>query len=123
MIFLFLGIVTVSGLNHQWHTGFTLWTCFFCLIFRFVSVYFLSTIINKSRVKPISLQEQFIMSYGGLRGAVGFSLAQILDSNFKEMFLTATIFMVYFTVFIQGGTIKFLVNKLKIKKHEEGVSI
>ena len=65
------------------------------------------------------------MSYGGLRGAVGFSLAQILDEDnpFKEMFLTATIFMVFFTVFIQGGTIKFLVNKLKIKKHEEGVSI
>ena len=64
------------------------------------------------------------MSYGGLRGAVGFSLAQILDEDnpFKEMFLTATIFMVFFTVFIQGGTIKFLVDKLKIKKHEEGVS-
>ena len=124
MIFLFLGIVTVSGLNHQWHTGFTLWTCFFCLIFRFSSVYFLSAIINRYRVKPISLQEQFIMSYGGLRGAVGFSLAQILsdDNPFKEMFLTATIFMVFFTVFIQGGTIKFLVDKLKIKKHEEGVS-
>ena len=122
MIFLFLGYVTIT--DHVWHTGFTLWTCLFCLIFRFASVYFLSFIINRTRVKPISLQEQFIMSYGGLRGAVGFSLAQVLsDQNpFKQMFLTTTVFMVFFTVFIQGGTIKFLVNKLKIKKHEEGVS-
>ena len=122
VIFLFLGYVTIT--DHVWHTGFTLWTCFFCLIFRFASVYFLSAIINRTRVKPISLQEQFIMSYGGLRGAVGFSLAQVLsDQNpYKQMFLTTTIFMVFFTVFIQGGTIKFLVNKLGIKKHEEGVS-
>ena len=64
------------------------------------------------------------MAYGGLRGAVGFSLVEILsdDNPFKQMFLTTTIFMVFFTVFIQGGTIKFLVNKLKIKKHESGVS-
>ena len=122
MIFLFLGYVTIT--DHVWHTGFTLWTCFFCLIFRFASVYFLSAIINRTRVKPISLSEQFIMSYGGLRGAVGFSLAQVLSDNnpYKQMFLTTTIFMVFFTVFIQGGTIKFLVNKLGITKHEEGVS-
>jgi NhaP-type Na+/H+ or K+/H+ antiporter len=123
IIFLFLGFVTVKP-DHTWHTGFTLWTCVFCGIFRFASVFFLSAIINRTRIKPISIKEQFIMSYGGLRGAVGFSLAQILDDQnpFKQMFLTTTIFMVFFTVFIQGGTIKFLVNKLKITKHEEGVS-
>ena len=123
IIFLFLGFVTVKP-DHVWHTGFTLWTCFFCSIFRFASVYFLSYIINRTRVKPITVKEQFIMAYGGLRGAVGFSLVEILsdDNPFKQMFLTTTIFMVFFTVFIQGGTIKFLVNKLKIKKHESGVS-
>ena len=122
IIFLFLGFVTVKP-DHVWHTGFTLWTCVFCLVFRFASVYFLSAIINRSRVKPITLQEQFIMAYGGLRGAVGFSLAEVLpdDNPFKQMFLTTTIFMVFFTVFVQGGTIKFLVDKLKITKHEEGV--
>ena len=123
IIFLFLGFVTVNP-KHTWQTGFTLWTWLFCLIFRFASVYILSAIINRTRIKPISIQEQFIMSYGGLRGAVGFSLAQILsdDNPFKDMFVTTTMFMVYFTVFVQGGSIKFLVEKLKIRKHEESVS-
>ncbi len=57
----------------------------------------------RRRIKEISKREQFIMSYGGLRGAVGFSLVTILeDSNpFKEIFQTTTLFMVFFTVFIQ----------------------
>jgi NhaP-type Na+/H+ or K+/H+ antiporter len=44
------------------------------------------------------------MSYGGLRGAVGFSLVTILeDSNpFKEIFQTTTLLMIFFTVFVQG---------------------
>ena len=64
------------------------------------------------------------MSYGGLRGAVGFSLAKILsdDNLFKDMFVTTTIVMVLFTVFIQGGTIKLLVEKLEIKRNDMEVS-
>jgi NhaP-type Na+/H+ or K+/H+ antiporter len=66
------------------------------------------------------------MAYGGLRGAVGFSLVTILPDSepLKNMFLTTTIIMIYFTVFIQGGTIKFLVDKLKItKKSNEAKSM
>lgn len=58
------------------------------------------------------------MAYGGLRGAVGFSLAEIIPSNnpLQRAFLTCTLVVIFFTVFIQGGTIKVLVNKLKIKR-------
>lgn len=58
------------------------------------------------------------MAYGGLRGAVGFSLVTILpDGNpFKSIFLTATIVMIFFTCFVQGGTIKFVVDWLHIQK-------
>ena len=57
------------------------------------------------------------MSYGGLRGAVGFSLVTILDEDnpFKDIFLTTTLFIIFFTVFLQGSTIKFVVSKLKIQ--------
>lgn len=62
-------------------------------------------------------QDQFILSYGGLRGAVGFSLVTILDdgNSFKDIFLTTTLFVIFFTVFIQGASIKFVVSKLKIQ--------
>ena len=46
------------------------------------------------------------------RGAVGFSLAAVLDDTswYKELFLTTALAMVFFTVFVQGSTIKFLVR-------------
>ena len=61
------------------------------------------------------------MAYGGLRGAVGFSLVTILpEANpMKDIFLTTTLVMIFFAVFIQGGTIKLLVSKLKITKKAE----
>jgi NhaP-type Na+/H+ or K+/H+ antiporter len=45
-----------------------------------------------------------IMSYGGLRGALAFALALVLDEGLsarKTEFITASIVVVMFTVFIQ----------------------
>ena len=127
IIFLFLGIVTISHNDLHWHWGFSLWTLFLCQLFRFAGVFLLTSILNHRLLKKISTKEQFIIAYGGLRGAVGFSLAIILSNDepgkISSIFLTTTLFMVYFTVFVQGGTIKFLVNKLKIAKVEEKVKM
>ena len=45
--------------------------------------------------------------YGGLRGAVCFALCSSLDETFefKQMYLTATLTIVFFTVFIQVGSL------------------
>ena len=67
-------------------------------------------------MKKISKREQLILAYGGLRGAVGFSLVYILkDDKYKDIFLTPTLIVIFFTVFLQGGTIKLLADKLQIK--------
>lgn len=119
IIFMFLGIVTISK-KHDWHFEFTFWTVVVCLFARFFCIYTLSAFLNRNRVKPISKREQFIMAYGGLRGAVGFSLVTVLaDSNpFKVMFQTTTLVVIFITVFIQGSTIKPLVNILNIQKED-----
>lgn len=120
VIFLFLGIVTFSY-TLKWHTAFVLWTILLCSITRCIGVFGLTYIINMRRLKKITYKEQFIMAYGGLRGAVGFSLVTILPEDdqhqLKDIFLTTTLVMILFTVFVQGGSIKFLVSKLKITKN------
>lgn len=61
-------------------------------------------IINKYRMVKLSGKDQFIVAYGGLRGAIAFSLAFLLSSDdfpMKDMFLTAIITVIFFTVFVQ----------------------
>nr|XP_022342116.1 Na(+)/H(+) exchanger beta-like isoform X2 [Crassostrea virginica] len=119
IIFLFLGLALVT--EHDWQTGFVLWTLVLCIGVRFLVVYSLTSLINKLdtyRVRKIGYDEMFIMSYGGLRGAVCFSLVALLDKNEfpeKDMFVTTTLVIILFTVFFQGGTIKPLVNALRVK--------
>ncbi|CAG5134092.1 unnamed protein product, partial [Candidula unifasciata] len=119
IIFLFLGLSLVND-DHDWHTGFTLWTIFFCLVYRFIIIFGMSYAINWLdiyRVRKISLHEQFMIAYGGLRGAVCFSLVALLnphDLPTKDMFVTTTLAVIVFTVFVQGITIKPLVYLLQI---------
>jgi len=119
LIFLFLGFAVVAA-NHVWHPMFIIWSCILCFITRFAVVYLFTFIANKTyRLRKIDLEEQFIMAYGGLRGAVSFSLVNLLDGNKfakRNMFETTTLVVILFTVFIQGVTIKPLVRLLRIKK-------
>lgn len=74
---------------------------------------------NKFRIHKLSKVDQFVMSYGGLRGAVAFALVLLIDEHHvkqKPMFVTTTIAVIYFTVFLQGITIKPLVKILNVKR-------
>ncbi|KAK3791844.1 hypothetical protein RRG08_026747 [Elysia crispata] len=119
IIFLFLGLSIVND-EHQWSTGFTLWTIILCLVYRFIITFVMSAMINRfdrQRVRTISLPEQFMIAYGGLRGAVCFSLVALLSKNevpAQSMFMTTTLAVILFTVFVQGITIKPLVYLLQI---------
>ncbi|KAF4523122.1 hypothetical protein B566_EDAN003137, partial [Ephemera danica] len=88
-IFLFLGAELVGGLT-AWHTTFAVSSIFLCLLCR----------------------------YASLRGATCYALATMLDPNYppSDLFSTTALALVLFTVFVQGGTIKYLVQILKIEK-------
>jgi len=46
----------------------------------------------------------FVQSYGGLRGAVCFSLVALVDETevpMKNLFVTTTLVVIFFTVFVQ----------------------
>lgn len=117
LIFMFLGVRVVTE-KHDWNSGFVFVTLVFILVFRALGVVLLTSLANYGRLNKLSAVDQFIMSYGGIRGAVSFSLAILLTQEhfpLREMFVTTTIVIVLFTVFFQGMTIKPLVRILHVK--------
>lgn len=62
------------------------------------------TVLNWRRSQKLHGVDQFIMAYGGLRGAIAFSLAVLLNEDVfpeKKLLITTTVVVVLFTVFIQ----------------------
>ncbi|XP_043972450.1 sodium/hydrogen exchanger 1 isoform X2 [Gambusia affinis] len=118
LIFIFLGVATVEG-EHHWDWIFISATLILCLVARVIGVVGLTFIINNFRIVKLTTKDQFIIAYGGLRGAIAFSLGFLLHSEHKNIFLTAIITVIFFTVFVQGMTIKPLVELLAVKKKHE----
>uniref|UniRef100_A0A3P8NJ39 Sodium/hydrogen exchanger n=1 Tax=Astatotilapia calliptera TaxID=8154 RepID=A0A3P8NJ39_ASTCA len=119
IIFVFLGISAIDKVIWVWNTGFILLTLLFVLVYRFIGVFFLTWILNRYRLVPLEFVDQVIMSYGGLRGAVAYGLAVMLDENKikeKNLMVCTTLIVVYFTVILQGITMKPLVMWLKVKR-------
>jgi len=122
MIFIFLGLSVSSHIhpfsfrpknkklqtfsrNHTWDFVFTAITAIACLVSRFIGIYMLSYACNKYRMEKIHLVDQFIMAYGGLRGAICYGLAMTLDREAvpaKDMFVSTTVvvcFLIYHRLF------------------------
>ncbi|XP_054619981.1 sodium/hydrogen exchanger 3-like isoform X2 [Dunckerocampus dactyliophorus] len=141
--FVFLGISAFDK-TWKWDTGFVLLTLLFIFVYRFIGemladksamwmqncamcfsclmcetgIFFLTWIMNKFRLIHLEVIDQIIMSYGGLRGAVAYGLAVMLDDkiNEKNLMISTTLIVVYVTVIIQGLTLKPLVTWLKVKR-------
>ncbi|KAI4817625.1 hypothetical protein KUCAC02_011008 [Chaenocephalus aceratus] len=119
IIFVFLGISAIDKTIWVWNTGFILLTLFFIFIYRFIGVFVLTWILNRYRLVRVEFIDQLIMSYGGLRGAVAYGLATMLDEakiKEKNLMVCTSLIVVYFTVILQGITMKPLVNWLKVKR-------
>lgn len=119
VIFMFLGISTMTS-ELKIDVTFIAITLFICLIYRIIGFFFLyfmwiflgvvvqCAILNRFRTKKFSFVDQFVLSYGGLRGAIAFGLVVSMPQMIKakEMFATTCIAVIYFTVFLQVIQIK-----------------
>ncbi|XP_068428006.1 sodium/hydrogen exchanger 2 [Clinocottus analis] len=117
LIFFFLGVVTITT-EHEWNWGYILFTLLFAFVWRGLGVLVLTQIINPFRTIPFNLKDQFGLAYGGLRGAISFALVFTLPDNIgrKQLFITATIAVILFTVFLQGISIRPLIEFINVRR-------
>ncbi|KAJ0050166.1 hypothetical protein NL108_013332 [Boleophthalmus pectinirostris] len=121
LIFIFLGVSTIQDV-HMWSWAFVCSTLLLCLIWRGTGVLLLTAVVNKVRRNKVTFRDQFIIAYGGLRGAICFSLVFLIDDfPKKRLFITTTIIVILFTVFVQGMTIKPLVDLLDVKRKKRAL--
>uniref|UniRef100_A0AC34GTA8 Sodium/hydrogen exchanger n=1 Tax=Panagrolaimus sp. ES5 TaxID=591445 RepID=A0AC34GTA8_9BILA len=115
-IFMFLGI-SVYQVIHNTDIVFCIVGVTCCIVGRFLVIFFLSFFLNIGEPYKLSYVDQFVMAYGGLRGAVCFGLVMSLDPQHfpcKQYFASSAIVVIVFTIFIQGMTIKNIVDALRV---------
>lgn len=122
--FLLIGM-NVTNKELHWHTSFILFQLVACLVVRSIVVFGMTWCLNKydMNYSRITVTEQFILAYGGLRGAVALSLVYLVDTEsidrgqhgIHKILITATLFTILFTVGFMGPTMKPLVRLLRVK--------
>ena len=73
VVFLFLGL-SAMGAHQTWDVAFIIVTLVLCIVVRTLCVVVQCFALNVFRTRKFSIEEQFVMSYSGLRGPLAFGL-------------------------------------------------
>jgi len=137
IIFLFLGMQSVftpfalaegATWDNTWDSGtFVVLTICLILPFRFIMTYSMGYYENTRRIEKIKDEDFLIIAYGGLRGAIAFALAWELPRRWpaRTLMVNTVIVCIWFTVFVQGGTIGPLIRYFRVRTqsdHEPSLS-
>jgi hypothetical protein len=109
--------LSVFALIEYYQFWFVFWTAVFCLVGRACHVYPLSYLLNKrAGATPISRNQQHMIWYSGLRGAVAFALSKSFPGE-KQNEVTATaMIIILMSIFFMGGGTVGMLNKLGIPR-------
>ncbi|XP_056015707.1 sodium/hydrogen exchanger 8-like isoform X2 [Ostrea edulis] len=127
-VFAYLGLAFFS-FKLMVKPAFVIWSIALVLLGRAFNIFPLSFIMNYFREHKITRNNQFIMWFSGLRGAIAFALSLHLEFEQEKRYVlvTATLIIVLFTIFFLGGMtlplMKCLKANKKKKKSEREVSL
>ncbi|KAI3386124.1 hypothetical protein SNEBB_011328 [Seison nebaliae] len=114
-IFLYIGITLTTFPYHQWQYAFLIVSFIGIAVARAISVYVLSFCLNFGRIQKISWNQQHMLWFSGLRGAVAFALAiRNTSTKARQLMITNTALIVLVTVIINGGLTTTVLSFLKI---------
>jgi len=121
-VFVYLGLALFT-LHQVWDTVIlSVYAIVICLFARLCNIYPLTYILNKFIKNKIGPRKQFTMWFSGLRGAIAFVLALQASEDFSapgqngNTILTTCIMVIFFTVFVFGGYIWPVLEKLELRQ-------
>jgi sodium/hydrogen exchanger 8 len=127
LVFIALGMA-VSSNSHQWEWGWFFLATVICLAARAFNVFPVCFVCNlwRKNTNQISHRIQFVLWMSGLRGAIAFALA--FDARGDSFFaagndgaaiFSATVFIVFFTIFVIGSPTAKILSKLDVLQGAE----
>ncbi len=124
LIFLIVGIIIATKVNVTWKNILVVFLLYIALnVIRYIMIAVLSPIIRKSGY-GLSFKESIILGWGGLRGALGMSMALMvcytpsIPEDVRNDILLYTAGVVTLTLCINATTSKWLLGKLGLIKRE-----
>src|SRR3989344_2350501 len=91
---------------------------FVVFLARFVSIYAVIPITNRVvKEEKVPWSWQFILSWGGLRGALPLAIVLLLPVDFphRELLLVLTIAVIFFTLILQAPTLTKFLHRFKLQ--------
>lgn len=124
LIFIIVGVIIATKVNVTWEKLLIVFILYVALnIIRYIMIMMLYPII-KHFGYGLSKRESIILGWGGLRGALGMSLALMvhytnsIPVDIRDSILLCTAGVVTLTLCINATTSKWLLNKLKLVKSD-----
>ncbi|ETW09714.1 sodium/hydrogen exchanger 3, variant 3 [Aphanomyces invadans] len=128
VVFLNLGL-SFFAMERGLSIPFMLWSLLACLVARAMHVYPLSSLRNVCMRRGdtqnrLDRNEQHMIWFSGLRGAIAFSLALSFPAPFREEVRAATMVVVVVTVLVMGGLTVKALDVLNIQRlvHKDDAS-
>ncbi|KAL7078037.1 hypothetical protein ACQ4LE_002489 [Meloidogyne hapla] len=104
--FAYLGLALFT-FELVFHPMFLILSIVLLFVSRAASVFPLSSLVNRFSKTKISMKNQIIMWFSGMRGAVALALAlhmEVETPETKKVILTSTLFIILFTIVFMGGS-------------------